>query len=110
MASLPKPGALIHVLIQPFITDREVEVLDQDGELRMGGAEEGEEPLQELGRHEVLGGEAAIEVVEASGQEVVEAIDRAGRSIHGMRWKGAKRIGELGERLMVLFWNWVSAD
>lgn len=89
-AGVPQPGALVHVLVQPLIANGEVEVLDQDGELAVGGAEEGDDPLQELGGHEGVGGEAAVEVVEAPGQEVVEAIDGAGRRVH-ISW-----IGEVG--------------
>lgn len=97
MAGVPQPGALVHVLVQPLIADGEVEGLDQDGELAVGGAEEGDDPLQELGGHEGVGGEAAVEVVEAPGEEGVEAIDRAGRRVH-ISWVGA--VGEEEEEVV----------
>ena len=44
----------------------------------MEGSEGGDDSLEELNGHEVVGGEGAVEIVEASRKDGVEAIDRSG--------------------------------
>lgn len=45
---VPEVGAVVHVLVEPLVTHREVELLDQKDELCVEGSEEGECPLEEL--------------------------------------------------------------
>lgn len=78
MAGLPQPRALIHILIQPFIADGEPELLNQTNQLGVKRPEGRQDMLEKLERHEILRQKHAIEVVDASGEEVVEAIDRSG--------------------------------
>lgn len=84
VADLPYSGALVHVLVQPFVAGGEVELLDQAGEAGVDGTEEGDDPLEELRRHEALGLEHPVQIVQAVGEEGVEAIDGGG-SIHGRK-------------------------
>lgn len=84
IADLPYSGALVHVLVQPFVAGGEVELLDQAGEAGVDGTEEGDDPLEELRRHEALGLEHPVQIVQAVGEEGVEAIDGGG-SIHGRK-------------------------
>ena len=48
VACLPELGALVHVLVQPLVPERQVELLDEERELRVERSEERERPLQEL--------------------------------------------------------------
>lgn len=75
MAGVPEAGGLVHVLVEPLVARWEVELLDEVGEVGVEGAEEGDGPLEEREGDEVVGGEGAVEVVEAVGEEGVEAVD-----------------------------------
>lgn len=48
VADFPNSGALVHVLVQPFVAGGEVELLDQAGEAGVDSTEEGDDPLEEL--------------------------------------------------------------
>lgn len=50
----------------------------------MDSTEEGDDPLEELRRHEALGLEQPVQIIQAVGEEGVEAIDGGG-SIHGRK-------------------------
>ena len=53
----------------------------------MERTEQGEDPLEELEGHEVGGGQGALEVVEAVGQEGVESIGGGRGRLHGwLNW------------------------
>lgn len=83
MASLPQPGALVHVLVQPLVSHWQVELLDEKGEVGVEGSEEGEGPLEELNRHKVVREVAELEIIHPFAEERVEAINRVcGRSLH----------------------------
>jgi hypothetical protein len=45
MADFPELGALVHVLIQPLLTHRQMELLDEEGELGVEGSEKRKYPL-----------------------------------------------------------------
>lgn len=91
VAGVPQSRTLVHEFVEPFLSDGEMELLDQEGELGMEGSEERENPLEELDGHEVGGGEGAFQVVEPAGEKRVEAVNRSGSGIHGegngKRWK-----------------------
>lgn len=76
IAGFPEPGALVHVLIEPLLTHGKPELLDEGGELGVEGPEGGEDGMEELEGHEVGGGGRALQLVEASREEAVEARDR----------------------------------
>lgn len=80
MADLPEAGALVHVLVEPLVSDGEVELLDQVRQLGVEGPEERDDPLEELERHEAVRCEGPLELVEPAGQVRVEATD--GRIVH----------------------------
>jgi D-hexose-6-phosphate mutarotase len=48
MADFPELGALVHVLIEPLLTHRQMELLDEKGELGVEGSEKRKHPLKEL--------------------------------------------------------------
>ena len=48
MAGFPELGALVHVLVEPLVTNGEVELLDEKGQLGVEGSEQRECPLEEL--------------------------------------------------------------
>lgn len=82
MTGVPKPGAFIHVFIEPFIADGEVKFLNQNGELRVEVSKRGQDFMEELDGHEVvMGKETAMEIVEALVEQGIEAIN--GRSSGG---------------------------
>ncbi|KAL6964382.1 hypothetical protein U1Q18_035437, partial [Sarracenia purpurea var. burkii] len=66
VTGLPQPGALVHVLIEPFISDGEVELVNENGELGVEGAEGGKEAVVEVDGHGVVGGEGTVEIIQAS--------------------------------------------
>lgn len=79
LADFPKLGTLIHVLIKPFFTNRQVEFLNQKGQLTVGGSQKGQDSLEELKRQEVVRQIHAFKIIDPSSQEIVEAIDRVCR-------------------------------
>lgn len=48
MADFPELGALVHVLIEPLLTHRQMELLDEKRELGVEGSEKRKYPLKEL--------------------------------------------------------------
>lgn len=74
MASIPKPGAFVHVFIQPFASNGQPKLADQNGELGMEGLERGDDLWKELEWHEGgVGEEGLVEFIESLCEEVVEA-------------------------------------
>lgn len=85
MARVPHAGALVHVLVEPLFTGRQMELLDQAHELRVDGPKQRDAALQERDRHKVGRRKTATKVIDAMGEEGVETVDGATRGLHGGR-------------------------
>lgn len=48
MAGFPKLGAFVHVLVKPLVPNRQMELLDEKGQLGMKRSKKGKSPLKEL--------------------------------------------------------------
>lgn len=48
VTSFPQPGTLVHVFVQPFFADGQMEFLDEKGQLGMKRSKKGKDPLKEL--------------------------------------------------------------
>lgn len=83
VADIQQSRALVHVLVEPPLADREVKLLHQVGQPGVEGPEERHRPLEELERHEGVRRKGLIKVVDAMGEEGEEAVDGVGRTLHG---------------------------
>ena len=100
VGDLPNAGALVHVLVQPFAPHWQAKLLDEEDHVGVEGAEERENPVEELqGQEGGFRHESSLDVLEAAVQDREEAAD--GGVGHVAEWERRKNRGREGgaERL-----------